>query len=259
MVIPTVEIGIIAFIINYLLSFFWNTRAMELFFGFMIFLLLFATANWFHLPVLKQLMLNVMNVLVLAVFIVFQPEIRMALSKLWNVKPKQFQIRIDLENFLDKIIKSAYFFSKKKIGALMVIENQDSLDEYSNKAVGLNAKLSSEILESIFSPSTPLHDGAVIVRGNIIVAAAVILPLSDDLPNLDKTIGTRHRAALGISQVSDAVIIVVSEENGRVSIIREGMMTQGVREEKLRGVLRSIFNSELKTNKKFHLWGKIKR
>ena len=119
--------------------------------------------------------------------------------------------------------------------------------------------MSSEILESIFFPSTPLHDGAVIVRGNIIVAAAVILPLSDDLPNLDKTIGTRHRAALGISQVSDAVIIVVSEENGRVSIIREGMMTQGVREEKLRGVLRSIFNSELKTNKKFHLWGKIKR
>jgi diadenylate cyclase len=122
-----------------------------------------------------------------------------------------------------------------------VLENQDSLDEYSNKAVLLNAEFSSELLESIFSTNTPLHDGAVILRGTTIVSAATILPLSDENSQLSKSMGTRHRAGLGISEMTDALIIVVSEETGKVSIAREGIITRGVKIDRFKGIVRSIF------------------
>src|SRR6185436_13003680 len=113
--------------------------------------------------------------------------------------------------------------------------------EYADKAVLLNARFSPELLETIFITSTPLHDGAVIIRGTTIISAATILPLADDSTQLSKSMGTRHRAGLGISQITDALIIVVSEETGKVSIARDGIMTRGIKIDRFKGVIRSIF------------------
>lgn len=124
----------------------------------------------------------------------------------------------------------------------MLLENQDSLDEFANKAVILNANFSPELLESIFITTTPLHDGAVIIRGTTILSAATILPLADDSTQLAKSMGTRHRAGLGISQITDALIIVVSEETGKVSIARDGIMTRGIKIDRFKGIVRSVFN-----------------
>lgn len=234
------EIIILTVILNYLLKFFWGTKAMDVVFGFLAFLFLFSIASWLNLPVLERIMVNIVNVAVLAVFIIFQPEIRLALSKL-RVKGKKYREIDEFDKFLDALSQSVYRFSEKQIGALIVLENQDSYEDYASSYVPMNAIFSSELLESIFMTTTPLHDGAVIIRGMSIVAAGTILPLAHETSQLSKSMGTRHRAALGASQKSDALIIVVSEETGKVSIARDGIMTRGVKIDRFRGVIRSVF------------------
>lgn len=238
--IPLIEITVITVMIYYFLSFFWNTRAMDVIFGLMSFLVLFIASNWLQLPVIQKLMLYFVNVSVIALLVLFQPEIRLALSKL-SVKGKKYHEITEFDKFLEGISYAIYRMAEKKQGALVVLENQDSLNEYANKSVLLSAIFSSELLESIFIPTTPLHDGAVIIRGTEIVSAATILPLADDSTQLSKSMGTRHRAGLGISQLTDALIIVVSEETGKVSIARDGIMTRGVKIDRFKGIIRSIF------------------
>jgi uncharacterized protein (TIGR00159 family) len=241
LILPVIEILIITALVYQLLSFFGNTRAMDLVYGLLAFLALFGITYWVHLPVLQKLMLYFVNVAVLALLIIFQPEIRLALTKL-SVKGRKYRELTEFDRFLESLSQSIYRLSAKKIGAIIILENQDSLDEYANKAVSLNASFSSELLESIFSTETPLHDGAVIIRGTMVLSAATILPLPDDSPQLAKSMGTRHRAAVGITQVSDALAIVVSEETGKVSIARDGIMTPGVKMDRFKGIIRSIFN-----------------
>lgn len=238
--VPFIEISVITVMIYYLLSFFWNTRAMDVILGLISFLAFFALANWLQLPVIQKLMLYFVNVAVIALIVLFQPEIRLALSRL-SVKGKKYHEITEFDRFLDGIAHAVYRLADRKYGALIVLENQDSLDEYANKSVLLNALFSAELLESIFIPTTPLHDGAVIIRGTEIVSAATILPLADDSTQLSKSMGTRHRAGLGISQLTDALIIVVSEETGKVSIARDGIMTRGVKIDRFKGIIRSIF------------------
>lgn len=238
--IPFIEIFIIALAIYYFLSFFWNTRAMDLIIGLIAFLSFYSITTWMHLPVLEKLMFYFINVAVIALLIIFQPELRLALSRL-SVKGKKYREVTEFDKFLDSIAQSIYKFSERRIGALVVLENQDSLDEYANKAVLLNAHFSSELLESLFTTTTPLHDGAVIIRGTTLLSAATILPLADDPTQLSKSMGTRHRAGLGFSQVTDALVIVVSEETGKVSIAREGIMTRGIKIDRFKGIIRSVF------------------
>ncbi len=213
---------------------------MDVIFGLLSFLVLFVASNWFQLPVIQKLMLYFVNVAVIALLVLFQPEIRLALSKL-SVKGKKYHEVTEFDRFLDSVAYAVYRMADKRHGALLVLENQDSLDEYANKSVLLSAIFSAELLESIFIPTTPLHDGAVIIRGTEIVSAATILPLADDSTQLSKSMGTRHRAGLGISQLTDALIIVVSEETGKVSIARDGIMTRGVKIDRFKGIIRSIF------------------
>jgi diadenylate cyclase len=241
LLIPGVEIMIIAVMVYYLLSFFWNTRTMDLIFGLLAFLAIYAGSRLFYLPVLQKLMFYFVNGAVIALLIIFQPELRLALSRL-SVKGKKYREITEFDKFLDAISQSIYRLSERRIGALVLLENQDSLDEFANKAVILNAQFSPELLESIFIPTTPLHDGAVIIRSTTILSAATILPLADDSLQLAKSMGTRHRAGLGISQITDALIIVVSEETGKVSIAREGIMTRGVKIDRFKGIMRSVFN-----------------
>lgn len=259
MMIPGMEIFIIALMVYYFLSFFWNTRAMDLVFGLLAFLMFYATSTWLHLPVLQKLMFYFINVAVIAVLIIFQPELRLALSRL-SVKGKKYREITEFDKFLDSISGSIYRLSERRIGALVVLENQDTLDEYANKAVILNAQFSPELLESIFITTTPLHDGAVIIRGTTILSAATILPLADDSTQLSKSMGTRHRAGLGISQVTDALIIVISEETGKVSIARDGIMTRGVKLDRFKGIIRSVFTppkTAIETS--FDVLGRIKQ
>lgn len=258
LMVPSLEIIIIAIMIYYLLSFFWNTRAMDLVFGLLAFLLLYTFSTWFYLPVLQKLLLYFVNVAVIALLIIFQPELRLALSRL-SVKGKKYREITEFDKFLDSMALSIYRMSERRIGALVLLENQNSLDEYANKAVLLNAQFSPELLESIFITTTPLHDGAVIVRGTTILSAATILPLADDT-QLSKSMGTRHRAGLGISQVTDALIIVVSEETGKVSIARDGIMTRGIKIDRFKGIIRSVFNPP-KSNKesRFDIVGQLKK
>lgn len=238
--IPFLEIVVISVMINYLLSFFWNTRSMDLVWGLFAFLIMFAISSWLNFPILHKIMLLVANVSVIAVLIIFQPELRVALSKL-SLKGKRVKEITEYEKFLDQLATSIYRLAEKYTGALIVLENEDFLDEFANKAVKLNAEFSSELLETIFVASTPLHDGAVILRDCKIIAASVILPLAEDSSQLARSMGTRHRAGLGISHLTDALIIVVSEETGKVSIARDGIMTRGVKVDRFKAIIRSIF------------------
>ena len=246
---PFVEVAIIAVMLNYILSFFWNTKSMDLAIGFLAFLLILAASSLLHLPVLHRIMLLVGNVVAIAVLIIFQPELRIALSRL-SVKGRRYREITEFDRFLDQLSNSVYRMSEKRIGALLALENEDSLEEYAQKAVLLNAEFSPELLETIFAPNTPLHDGAVILRGTSVLAAAAILPLAEDSSQLAKSMGTRHRAGLGLSHMTDALLIVVSEETGKVSIAREGIMTRGIKVDRFKGIIRSIFNPPQRALKK---------
>lgn len=241
MLMSIFEIFIIAIMINYLLSFLWNTRSMDLVIGFFAFLLILGASSWLNLPVLHRIMVLVGNVLVIAIIIIFQPELRMALSKL-SLKGRRNKELTSFDIFLDQLANSIYRMSEKKVGALIVLENEDSLQEFAQKAVAVNAEFSSELIETIFAVNTPLHDGAVIMRDQTIIAAAAILPLIEDTSQIARSMGTRHRAGLGLSQITDALVIVVSEETGKVSIARDGIMTRGIKIDRFKGIIRSIFN-----------------
>lgn len=252
-VTPFFEVLIIAVMINYLLSFFWNTKSMDLVLGFFAFLLILIASSWLNLPVLHKILVLVGNVLVIAIIVIFQPELRVALSKL-SLKSRRYREVTEFDRYLDQLANSVYRMSEKHVGALIALENEDSLNEYAQKAVLLNADFSPELLETIFAINTPLHDGAVILRDKSILASAVILPLVEDSAQLAKSMGTRHRAGLGLSHMTDALVIVVSEETGKVSIAREGIMTRGVKIDRFKGIIRSIFNPPPRMNlqKKFN-------
>lgn len=226
---------------------------MDLAWGLLAFLVILAASNWLNLPVLHRIIILIGNVLVIAIIVIFQPELRVALSKLSWKGRRQREIT-EFDRFLDQLATSVYRMSEKRTGALIAIENEDSLEEYGQKGVMLGAEFSPELLETIFSPNTPLHDGAVLFRDRIVLAAATILPLAEDPSQLAKSMGTRHRAALGLSHVTDALLIVISEETGKVSIARDGIMTRGVKIDRFKGILKSLFNPpEAKTPAKFNL------
>jgi uncharacterized protein (TIGR00159 family) len=259
MLIPFFEILIMTVVINYLLSFFWNTRSMDLMFGVIAFLILFALSSYIPLPVLHKLILLLANVAAIALIVIFQPELRTALSKL-SLKTTRSKEITEFDRFLDQLATSTYRMAEKQIGALIVLEKNDLLDEYAKKAILLNADFTSELIETIFSKSAPLHDGAVIIKDKKIVAASVILPLADS-PHIQKSLGTRHRAGIGLSLITDSLVIIVSEEQGKVSLARDGIITRGIKIDRFKGVLRSLFyqDQEPQGNKKENIWEWLKR
>lgn len=244
---PIVEVLLIALMLNYIFSFLWNTRSMDLVIGCVAFLLMLAISSWLDLPVLHKTMVFFGNIAPIALVILFQPELRLALSRL-GLKGRRHREFTDFERFLEQLTSSIYRMSEMRIGALLAMEKDVSLEEYVQKSVLVNATFSSELIETIFAPNTPLHDGAVILRGPTILSAAVIFPLTEDSPESGKvtSMGTRHRAALGLSQITDALIIIVSEETGKVSIAREGAITRGINADRFKGILRSLFTPEIK-------------
>ncbi len=246
-IIPAIEVFFIAVMINYLLSFFWNARSMDLVLGFFAFLLIFAASAYLNLPVVHKLMQMSAGIAVVAVIIIFQPELRSALSRL-SFRGKRYREITEFDKFLDQLANSVYKLAgaERPTGALIVLEKEDCSGEYESRGVTLNANFSPYLLEAIFAAKSPLHDGAVIIRDTTIVSAATILRLAENVSQLTKSMGTRHRAGLGATERTDSLVIIVSEETGFVSIARDGVMLQGVKIDRFKGIIRSVFNPPMK-------------
>lgn len=254
-VIDFIEILIISFLFYHILLWIKSTRAWNLFKGIIVILLFVLIAAIFQMNTILWLAENTLNVGLIAMVIIFQPELRNALENLGgkNIFGKLFNVgKSDDNKFSDKtieeLIKASYAMGRVKTGALIVVENEILLNEYVRTGIDVDAIVTSQLLINIFEKNTPLHDGAVIVRGDRVVSATCYLPLSDSLA-LSKDLGTRHRAAVGISEVSDSLTIVVSEETGKVSVACEGQIYHGIDAEFLRKKLQLIQNRNCEMTK----------
>ena len=257
--IDIIEIIIIAFLVYQLMVWIKNTKAWMLLKGIIVLAGFILIAAIFRMNTILWLAEKSINVLATAAIVVFQPELRRALEKLGQ---KNFWSTFVLferagsegrfnEKTIDAIVTACYEMSKVKTGALIVVERDIILSEYQHTGIALDCIVSSQMLMNIFEHNTPLHDGAVIIRGNRIVAATCYLPLSDNM-RLSKDLGTSHRAAFGMCEVRDALIIAVSEETGRVSFALGGHLTRGVSQEQLREKLVQL-QDRTEDNKKFTL------
>ncbi|MBI4032845.1 TIGR00159 family protein [Candidatus Berkelbacteria bacterium] len=220
-----------------------QTRAIRILYGILLVVLLYLIGRTFNLVALNFLLQSVFTVMLVAIPVVFQPELRAALERLGRgelVATIFSRSKERLDFVVTELTRTLTTLVTKKVGALIVLERQTGLKDLAATGIPLDAKLSTETLLTIFTPKTPLHDGAVIVRGTRIVAAAVFLPLSSD--ELDVQYGTRHRAALGLSQESDAAVFVVSEETGRISIVQHGKI-ETIEPSKLERRLRAVLAS----------------
>ena len=238
-----VEVLVIAVLVYYILVWVKNTRAWSLLKGVVVILLFFVFAAIFNMTTILWIAENTLNIGLIALVIIFQPELRKALENLGtkNIFGRLFNVgRENNEKFSDKtideLVKASFAMGKVKTGALIVIEDSVMLDEYVRTGIDVDALVTSQLLINIFEKNTPLHDGAIIVRGDRVVAATCYLPLSDNL-SLSKDLGTRHRAAVGISEVSDSLTIIVSEETGRVSIATKGHIFHDVDQDFVRNKL----------------------
>lgn len=256
-----VEIVIIAALIYEILIWIKNTRAWTLFKGIVILILFVSLAAIFKLNTILWIADKTLNVGIIAVIIVFQPELRRALEQLGR---KNFINNIFIfddskntnERFSDKtiteLVKATYELAKHKTGALIVIEKEISLAEYERTGIQIDAEISNQLLINIFEHNTPLHDGAVIIKGDRVVAATCYLPLSDNM-ELSKELGTRHRAGVGVSETTDSFTIIVSEETGKVSIAEGGRLIRNVDGESLRNELITLQNKTV-DSKRFKIW-----
>ena len=240
-----IDIFAVSLIFFWLLWFAQRTRAAQLIRGLIILIVgVLAASSIFNLTALSWLISRAWPMLIVAIPIIFQPELRRALEQLghtsaWLRPPFSVSADRDAERTLDEVSRAASQLSRIGYGALIVVERETGLQEYADRGVRIDAVVSRQLLINIFFPNSPLHDGAVIIRGDRIVAAACILPLSErEIPG--GKIGTRHQAAIGITEESDAIAIVVSEETNRISIAHNGRLTENLDAERLRRALRSL-------------------
>ena len=261
-IIDIIQIALIAFFVYQFMVWIKYTHAYTLLKGILVVLLFILVAYIFKMNTILWIAKNFFSLGIMAVIVVFQPELRRALEKLGE---KQFLSSIVpfetnkessrfSEDTMDSIIDAAYNMGRVKTGALIVVEQAIHLTEYESTGIKMDCLVSMQVLMNIFEHNTPLHDGAIIIRGDRIVSATCYLPLSDNM-GLSKELGTRHRAAVGMSEVSDALIIVVSEENGKVSVAQGGVLDRAVTREELREKLTYIQNRKPE-NKNFlqHIW-----
>lgn len=229
------EIVIIAFLLYHIMTWFQTTRAWTLIKGILVLLLFMGLAMVFQFNTLIWIFKNTISVGVIAVIVIFQPEFRRALeqlgrknfvSSLFSSDGEKRGRRLD-KKMLNEIAKAAYAMSEVKTGALIVLEQEVRLGDYERTGIAIDSKISSQLLINIFEHNTPLHDGAVLIRDNRIVSATCYLPLSDNL-DINKALGTRHRAAIGVSEVSDSITVIVSEETGAVSIAHNGEIIRNI-------------------------------
>lgn len=255
-----VEIIILSFFIYYILIWIRRTRTWVLLKGLLVLTFFVALAYFFEMDTIKFLITRGMDVAMIAAVVVFQPELRRALEQLGEKKILSNLVPFDSKDnegrfsdrTVDELVKGTMAMARVKTGALIVLEKNTPLLEYERTGIVVDAVLSSQLLINIFEHNTPLHDGAVIVRGNRVTSATCYLPLSDNM-ELSKELGTRHRAGVGISEVTDSVTIIVSEETGKISVAEGGRLSRAVSEEELRRRLLALQEKSMETQK-LKLW-----
>lgn len=256
-----VEILIISFLVYEVMVWVKNTKAWSLMRGIIVIIAFVFLAYVFQMNTILWIVKNASVVAITAMIVVFQPELRKALDMLGRKNIFSSLISFDSnratdERFSDKtvneIVKSCFEMGKVKTGALIVVAQNDSLSEYERTGIELDSIVSSQLLINIFEHNTPLHDGAIIIRGNRVVSATCYLPLSDNMA-LSKELGTRHRAGVGISEVTDSITIIVSEETGRVSVAFEGELYRNVNSDFVKEKL-ILAQNKIYDDKKFRLW-----
>ena len=246
-VVHLLDILIVAYFIYRLIKALAGTKIMSLIQGVVFFIILKFVAEWIGFTTITYLMNQVITYGVIACVVIFAPEIRSGLEKFGRSTQvfSQTQQVSDEEKLVEALLKSVAYMSPRKIGALISIERTQTLQEYISTGIPLDADISSQLLINIFIPNTPLHDGAVIISGNKIATACSYLPLSESMA-ISKEFGTRHRAAIGLSENSDALTIVVSEETGGVSITSKGEFLHDLTKENFEAILRTHLITKVK-------------
>ena len=258
-----VEILLITFLVYHILVWIKNTRAWSLLKGFMVIAGFILVAAFFEMNTILWIAQNAFGVAVTAVVVILQPELRKALEELGrkniisSIVPFDTNRLSEEGRFSDKtineIVKACMEMGKVKTGALIVVEQNQSLSEYERTGIEVDGIVTSQLIINIFEKNTPLHDGAVIVRGNRITSATCYLPLSDNMA-LSKELGTRHRAGVGISEATDSMTVIVSEETGKISVAYEGKLDRNLDAERLKEKLNLIQNKPEEETRKRIVW-----
>lgn len=238
--ITIIDILIVAFVIYKAMMIIKGTRAVQLIKGLGVLILASLVSEWFGLRTVGWILSQVQTVLVVALPVVFQPELRRALEQLGRGKffarPMVMLNQETLEVLVNEVVRAVKILSKNDLGALIIMERETGINDFIETGIKIDGLVSAEFLVNIFIPKSPLHDGAVILRGDRVIAAGCFLPLSEN-PNLSKELGTRHRAGLGLTEQSDAIAIIVSEETGVISVAEEGRLTRYLDENTLKEIL----------------------
>jgi len=230
---PVVEIAILWFVIYHIMLFFEGTRAIHVLRGIIMLLLAFFLFQLAGLVILDWLLTKLFAISVIAILIIFHPEIRQGLARLGQRHLFSTALKEEeVDYMLGEIVKASEHLAKSKVGALIAIENDDPLTAYIETGIGIDAKVSSELIETVFTPSSLLHDGALIIQHGRIVAGGCLFPLSPN-QDLSRIFGTRHRAALGLSEETDAIVVVISEERQDISLVHSGRLHKDLSREEL--------------------------
>ena len=240
------DIFILYYLIFRLLLLFKGTRALSMAWAFVVIASAFFLANYFKLMTLEWVIGKFLQYAIIVVIVVFQHDIRRGLAKVgrWRILQRVTGVGGDDRRY-EELVRAMVALASKNVGALVVLERNDSLDEYVDDGIPLDAKISKELVTSIFLTSSPIHDGAVIIQNDRMSAAGCVLPLTVN-PNVSRTLGTRHRAAIGLTEETDAVAIVVSEEQGKISMVIDGKMTRDLDGTTLQRILQNLFSAPKK-------------
>ncbi|MGD0947316.1 MAG: diadenylate cyclase CdaA [Candidatus Binatia bacterium] len=234
-----IDVGIIAFVIYQIINLIRGTRAVQMLIGLVVVFLAFLSSRYFDLYALNWILDNFLGSILLVIVIIFQDDIRRALTQV-GTRPF-FGVESGLHGQdLEEIIRAAVSLASNRIGALIVLQRDVGLNDFVEVGTRLDARVSKELITSIFQPLSPIHDGALIIHKGRIIAAGCFLPLTTN-PHVSKTLGTRHRAAIGLTEETDAVVIVISEEEGAISMVREGRITRDLDAATLRSTLQRMF------------------
>ncbi len=236
------DIGIIAFVVYRVIHMIRGTRAMQMIIGLVVVLLAYVSSQMLGLFTLNWVLDNFLGSIILIIIVIFQSDIRRALTQVGTAPLFGGVDHIERGQVLEEITKAVVALASKRVGGLIVLEREVGLNEYIEVGTQLDARVSRELLESVFIPHSPIHDGALVIHKGRVAAARCFLPLSVD-PNLSKALGTRHRAAIGLTEETDAVAIVISEEQGKISLVVEGKVIHDLDGPQLRSALQELFSS----------------
>jgi len=245
------EIVVLWFFFYMLLVFIRGTRTVQVLKGLIILVIIFIITQELHLQIINWILTKVFTISVIAFVMIFHPELRRGLARIG-----QFGMFYRERQTLDEIAKAAILLSKKKTGALIAVEKEIGLKAYIESGITIDSQVSSELVNTIFMLGTPLHDGGVVVQGARIAAAGCLFPLTQN-PHVSKAIGTRHRAGMGLSEETDAIVVIVSEETGHISIAKGGRLTKNINEEDLSRMLAFLYRPKRSRKSFFDFWTRV--